>query len=161
MAISSNDITALTESLNNMLCAIRGYQQLTVQLLNSDIEQANELLKERQRIIDDINLIESGVHDVLYRVSGAASDDNFGRALGKLKGASQTELNDVIALANQLAETFRDVAVIDAKLISNVERQREAMIEELKDITDRRRVAHTPYFDVKAQTLGSAYDKKK
>lgn len=161
MAISTNDITALTEGLNNMLTAIRGYQQLTVQLLNCDIEQADDLLKERQRLIDDINLIESGVHEVLYRVCGAASDDNFGRALGKLKNATQTELNGVIALANQLAETFRDVGVIDAKLISNVERQREAMLEELKDITDCRRVAHAPYFDVKAQTLGTAYDKKK
>ncbi len=161
MAISPNDITALTESFSCMLAAIREYQQLTVQLLNSEIEQADELLIERQRLIDNINLIESAIHDVLYQVSGAAVDDNFGRALGKLNGVSHAELDGVIALANQLRETFRDVSVIDAKLISNVEKQREAMMEELKNITDRKRVAHAPYFDAKAQPVGSAYDKKK
>ncbi len=161
MAINQNDIAALTTHLNGMLAAMREYHQLTVDLLNCDIEQAEGYLKERQRLIDEVNQIESEVHEVLYRVSGAATEDNFGKALGKLIAVTSSDMNDVIALATQLAEAFRDISVIDAKLLANIEKEREAMVAELKSVTDRRRVAHTPYFDAKTQPIGSAYDKKK
>ncbi len=162
MPISNTDIKALTDGLAAMLLAMREYQQLTVSLLNCEIDEADNYLKARQQLIKDINEKEAAIHDVLYHSSGAQNSDNFGSALKKLSMLSNAaDLSETIATANQLLELFRDVNVIDAKLIANIERQREEMVEELKTVTDRRRVAHSPYLDSKAQPIGSAYDKKK
>lgn len=162
MEIGYGDINTLTDGLTRMLWCMREYQRLTVLLLNSEIEEADGYLQERQRLIDDVNGIEREIHRILYRATGADDQENFGRALGKLTLlADKNELSAAVAVASQLTETFRDISVIDEKLLSSVKKQRDEMIAKLKSVADRRRVAHTPYFDPKTQPIGSAYDKKK
>ncbi|MFA9381411.1 MAG: hypothetical protein ACERKO_10180, partial [Acetanaerobacterium sp.] len=77
MAIGEKDITALTEDLSVMLSAMREYQQLTVELLNSEIEEAHTFLDARQLLINDITEAERRMHTALVCAADAGEDDNL------------------------------------------------------------------------------------
>ncbi len=163
MSVSSGDIMVLTEEFSFMLSRMREYNQLTVELLNCEIDDARPLLEERQKRIEEISTSDSRVQQVLRQASGAQTGDSFGTALRLLvRDQREPILDDAIQLAKQLLGLFQDTAVLEKRLLSDVQKQREAMLQDLKSVTDQqRKVTGTAYFTQGNSMIGSSYDRKK
>lgn len=161
MKISNQDIAALNEHLTFKLNQMRIYHSLTVALLNNEIDQYGTFLDERQHIIDEVNAVNLRIKSCL-----SVAEDASIKAVEKAMYGQEAEVTDqrfsgALKLANQIYELINDIALLDKKLLVQTEEKRNSMLEELKGMSNQRKVVDTLYFTGPNASIGKNYDIKR